>query len=205
MGNYSSIVMSDSMMLNFNAPDTQSANSGNTQHGTTHKKKIKKRDAPPGTSNNPSNTTPLSGASGGDVSIDVTPVIDSSQPSTQPPTQPSNTTTSATMDDASEALLPTQMYKEPNCMERCCCGSLANMACGYPSGTIRATIAVIFSIIFACACTFLVVYFAIQGKDNVSIASAGLLSTVLSGITGYYFGTRSEPKPSDGDRILRRV
>ncbi len=159
------------------------------QSAGTHKKKFKKRTEPPIA------TTPIDE---GDVHIDVSP-----QPTEM--SHINNVPTGSSVDDASNALLPVVMYKEPNCMERCCCGSLANMACGYPSGTIRATIAVIFSIIFACACTFLVVYFAIQGKDNVSIAAAGLLSTVLSGITGYYFGTRSEPKSSDSDRIMRNV
>lgn len=99
-------------------------------------------------------------------------------------------------DDASDALLPITIYEPHTCCDKLCCGSIANMACGWPTGSVRALIAVIISLVSVLVFAFLVVYFTIQNNANIALAGAGLLSTVLAGVIGYYFGSRTSSPPS---------
>jgi hypothetical protein len=102
----------------------------------------------------------------------------------------------STRDDATEALLPVDVYQPHTCCDRLCCGSIANMACGWPAGSVRALIAVIISLVSVCVFAFMVIYFTLQNNSNIALAGAGLLSTVLAAVIGYYFGTRTGSGPS---------
>lgn len=103
----------------------------------------------------------------------------------------------STRDEASDALLPIETYEPKTCCDKLCCGSIANMACGWPTGTVRALIAVIISIVTVGVFAFLVIYFTIQNNSNIALAGAGLLSTVLAAVIGYYFGSRTSSPPSN--------
>lgn len=118
---------------------------------------------------------------------------------------PSQNDTSVTMqdeppisarDEASDALLPIETYEPKTCCDKVCCGSIANMAFGWPTGTVRGLIALIIAIVTVGVFAFLVVYFTIQNNSNIALAGAGLLSTILAAVLGYYFGNRSASTPS---------
>jgi uncharacterized membrane protein len=69
------------------------------------------------------------------------------------------------------------------------------MACGWPTGSVRALIAILITLVTVGVFAFLVIYFTIQNNADIALAGAGLLSTVLAGVIGYYFGTRSNSAP----------
>ena len=99
-------------------------------------------------------------------------------------------------DEASDALIPIETYEPKTCCDKVCCGSIANMAFGWPTGTVRGLIALIIAVVTVGVFAFLVVYFTIQNNANIALAGAGLLSTILAAVLGYYFGNRSASTPS---------
>ena len=123
-------------------------------------------------------------------------IIDTSIPSQNDISLPIDPPISA-RDEASDALLPIETYEPKTCCDKVCCGSIANMAFGWPTGTVRGLIALIIAIVTVGVFAFLVVYFTIQNNANIALAGAGLLSTILAAVLGYYFGNRSASAPSN--------
>lgn len=79
----------------------------------------------------------------------------------------------------------------------CCFGGDPDEACGYPPKTVRAIISV--TIVVLSFVTF--VFLAIKEKYTEAMGVAGLISSSLSGVIGYYFGSKQAKPPHELTQI----
>ena len=108
-----------------------------------------------------------------------------------------------------EPLIPNNViytYKPTNCCEKYCCGSIPSMACGYPSGTVRAIIA-LFTLFIALGIQgFGVIWLLVHDNTSAGLGLATGLLGELGVITGFYYGSRSTAKKGDnGERVSRDI
>lgn len=75
---------------------------------------------------------------------------------------------------------------------QCCFGDNPDEACGYPPKTIRAIISVTACVVSFAVFGFMAVYLTLKGQYTEATAMAGIMSTELGTIVGYYFGTRNK-------------
>lgn len=73
----------------------------------------------------------------------------------------------------------------------CCCGNNDAEACGWPPNTIRAAIAIASSVLSLGVFGFLAVYLAIQREYTMMMGIVGIITTTLSGIISFYFGSKT--------------
>ena len=73
----------------------------------------------------------------------------------------------------------------------CCCGSLQDEACGWPRGTVRATIALTIVILAFLISGAVIILLIIDGKITEAVAVLGLDFTVVGSVTAYYFSAQS--------------
>ena len=97
-------------------------------------------------------------------------------------------------------------YKPTNFCEKYCCGSIPNMACGYPSGTVRAIIAVFTLVVVLSVQSFAIVWLLIQDNTSGALGLATGLLGELGVVSGFYYGSRSSSrKKGDNGESLKVI
>lgn len=87
-----------------------------------------------------------------------------------------------------------------------CCGSLSNESCGWPRGTVTATLSIIIIILSFLLAAGLMVGLLLSNKVSEAIAVLGMVFTVVSAVTTHYFDksatkTLTEAKDSEIRRL----
>lgn len=77
----------------------------------------------------------------------------------------------------------------------CCCGGDPDEACGYPPKTVRAIISITIVLLSFITFVFLAIFLAIKEQYTEAMGIAGIISSVLSGVIGYYFGSKQAKPP----------
>lgn len=72
-----------------------------------------------------------------------------------------------------------------------CLGPHKDESCGWPKGTVRATIAVIVIILSIAAMSTLMILFFTSEKYEAALGIAGTIAGIMSIVIGYYFGAKS--------------
>lgn len=90
-------------------------------------------------------------------------------------------------------------------MSCCCFGDNPDEACGYPPKTIRAIISITAVITSFMVFAFMCVYFSLMERFTEAVSIAGIISTELGTIVGYYFGTRNKTEQKQDVEEQRKL
>ncbi|ARF09614.1 hypothetical protein Indivirus_1_237 [Indivirus ILV1] len=72
-----------------------------------------------------------------------------------------------------------------------CCGKNPNEACGWPSGTIRAALAITIVFLAFIIAGGMITMLIIYNQITVAVGVLGTIFTVVGSVTAYYFSTQA--------------
>jgi hypothetical protein len=90
-----------------------------------------------------------------------------------------------------------------NC--KMCWNIKPDQACGLPPGTIRALISIISIIMVYSICGFLIIMLVIDKQYQNAVTVAGVVSSPLGLIIGYYFGSKASQTSQTSQTPLKDV
>lgn len=76
-------------------------------------------------------------------------------------------------------------------MGNCCCGPLEHESCGWPTGTIRAVIALVTILCSFGAAIAVMIMLIVKDQYAIAVGINSSIWGIVGGIIGYYFGTKA--------------
>lgn len=89
----------------------------------------------------------------------------------------------------------------------CCCGPIPNESCGWPRGTVSATLAIIIiTITLLTGTSAIIILITVYNQHTVAVGILGTMFVVVSAVTTHYFDKQAnkaivDAKNSEIDRL----